>query len=74
MVCSKLVDQIALGLFKPYPGCDINKKYFSVESGWEEFIKDMEYPIYRLPNLSSAEIAKIVIDYKLTVLKAYQSR
>ena len=74
LIDENLVDQIALSIFKPYPGCKFNKDEISIETDWNSFLEDMDFPIYSLPNISAMELSTAMLDYKKTVVNAYKKR
>lgn len=74
LIEDNLVDQIALSIFKPYPGCRYRKNEVFLLNDWDSFIEDMDYPIYRLKNLSAEQISRIYKDYKVSLINAYEAR
>jgi len=74
LIDENLIDQIALSIFKPYPGCRFNKGEIFIDNDWNSFLEDMDFPIYHLPNLSAMELASVMLNYKKTVINAYKKR
>jgi radical SAM superfamily enzyme YgiQ (UPF0313 family) len=74
LVRGRWVDQIALSLFKPYPGCKGLEGIVTLERTWNDYLTDMEYPLYCLPSASASDLAQMVLAYKRAVLDAYRAR
>ena len=74
LIDENLIDHISLSIYKPYPGCRFNKDEISIDNNWNSFLKDMDFPMYHLPELSAVELASAMLNYKKTAINAYKKR
>lgn len=74
LIDSDLVDQIALSIFKPYPGCRFSENDIVIHRNWNSFIRDMDYPIYELENLNSDQLSLLFKEFKISLIDAYKIR